>query len=89
MSKKAVEAAIGKAILDAGFRELLLADPDQALSDFNLVPAEKNMLKRMDSESLDMLGKLVNKLLCRIKPQPAMYGNANLIELNKFLKENE
>lgn len=61
MSKKAVEAVIGKALLDECFRLALLADADQALAAFRLTKAEKMDLKRLDSETLDTLARLLDE----------------------------
>ena len=58
MTQDTVEHIIGKAILDADFRDTLLADPEQALSSFALNDKEKNYLKQMDSETLDQLADL-------------------------------
>jgi hypothetical protein len=63
MSKEAVELAIGKALLNAGFRELLFAQPEQALSGFNLTAVEKNSLKRVDSETLELLAQTLHARL--------------------------
>jgi hypothetical protein len=60
MSQTSIEAVIGKAILNAEFREALLANPDDALADFNLSPAEKARLKRMDCEAMDALARTLN-----------------------------
>jgi hypothetical protein len=57
MAKEAVEAVIGKILLDAEFRLSLLADPDQALAGFDLTQGEKARLKNMDSETLESLAK--------------------------------
>ncbi len=57
MSKEAVEAVIGKILLDAEFRLALMADPDQTLAGFDLTKGEKARLKNMDSETLESLAK--------------------------------
>lgn len=53
MSRQALEAVIGRAILSAEFRMAFFADPDEALADFDLTEAERAALKRVDAESLD------------------------------------
>jgi hypothetical protein len=84
MSKKGIEAVIGKTLLDEKFRRLLLADPDGALGGFNLNLTEKSSLKRMDSETLEFLAKILNARLKRdereafcadqlVPPQPASF----------------
>ncbi len=55
MSKEAFEAVIGKVIVEDGFRFLLLADPDQALSCFELTEAESSIIKLIDSETLELI----------------------------------
>jgi hypothetical protein len=67
MSKNAMKAVICKAMLDAKFRNALLADSDIALAPFDLTEAEKADLKKIDSETLDtfahMMETFVNKRL--------------------------
>ena len=53
MSRQALEAIIGRAILDCEFRIALFADPDNALSDYELTTVELAALKSVDAESLD------------------------------------
>jgi hypothetical protein len=55
MSVSAFEAVIGKTIVEAEFRDLLLADPDQALAGFDLTEEEVSILKKIDSETLELL----------------------------------
>jgi hypothetical protein len=56
MSKEAFEAVIGKAAVEAEFRDLLLADPERALAGFTLTEKESSILKKIDSETLESLG---------------------------------
>lgn len=67
MSKKAVEAVIGKALLDECFRLALLADADQVLADFRLSKAEKADLKRLDGETLDALAHLLDEKIKKLR----------------------
>ncbi len=53
MSKEAVQAVIGKAVTDGKFREQLFADPDHALSGYELTEAEIAALKNVDAETLE------------------------------------
>ena len=53
MSKEALEAVIGKAVLDSEFREALFADPDKALEGFELVGEEVAALKSIDTETME------------------------------------
>ncbi|MAT41780.1 MAG: hypothetical protein CL609_05520 [Anaerolineaceae bacterium] len=59
MSHASVEQILGKAILDADFRDSLLCSPEQVLAGFNLTNYEKYYLKRMDAETLDQLANLL------------------------------
>jgi hypothetical protein len=65
MSNAVMESIIGRAIMDIEFRFALLADPDQALAPFNLSPADKASLKRLDDESLEFLARILNARLMR------------------------
>jgi hypothetical protein len=65
MSKAVMEAVIGKAMLETGFRYALLANPDGALAAFDLLPREKARLKRLDNETLELLAKILNACLSR------------------------
>ena len=57
MSKPAVEWITGKIVLDASFREALIADPDQTLAYFDLSESEKAWLKRVDFETMEALAQ--------------------------------
>lgn len=76
MSKEALESVLGRTILDSAFRDLLFADPDQALSHFELTPAEKDNLKNIDSETLERMADIL--LHCpgwiRHAPQTPLIG---------------
>lgn len=52
MPKKDVERLVGRAILDAEFRERLLADPEKTVREegFNLNKKEMAALKEVDAE---------------------------------------
>ena len=63
MSKKCLETAVGKVILDDEFRTFLFADPDRALAAFNLSPAETVRLKRLDDETLEFVAKILHARL--------------------------
>jgi len=67
MSQEAVEAVIGKALLNAKFRTALLANPDQALAVFDLSRAEITKLKRLDVETLDVLADWLDEQGSEIK----------------------
>ena len=53
MSKEAVQAVIGKAVMESEFRELLFANPDQALEGYELTDEEMAALKAIDAETME------------------------------------
>ena len=55
MSRKEVQAVVGKAIRDSEFRERLYSQPDRALGRFDLTQAEVAALRTIDAETLDAL----------------------------------
>lgn len=63
MSQTSIESVIGKAILNDEFHQLLFADPEQALSGFSLTQTEKTKLRRVDSETLELLANILNERL--------------------------
>lgn len=66
MSKQALEAIIGRALLDADFRAGLFANPEQALAECDLTDAEIAAVKLVDAETLeDMARTLMARLSAR------------------------
>jgi hypothetical protein len=53
MSKEAVEAIIGKAVLESDFREDLFANPDEVLGGYDLTEEEMAALKAIDAETME------------------------------------
>jgi hypothetical protein len=53
MSKEAVEAIIGKAVLDSEWREQLFANPEEVLGGYDLTEEEMAALKAIDAETLE------------------------------------
>jgi hypothetical protein len=53
MSKEAVQAVIGKAVTETEFRELLFANPDDALGGYDLTDEEMAALKAIDAETME------------------------------------
>lgn len=53
MSKEAVEAVVGRAVLDSEFRERLMADPNQALAGYDLAGADLEVFKNVGAESIE------------------------------------
>ena len=68
MSQQAIDYITGKIVLDASFREALMADPDQTLSGFDLSESEKAWLKRIDYETMETLAQTL--ALCEAKINP-------------------
>lgn len=71
MSQQTLEAVIGRAILAEEFRLALLADPETALSEYELTKKELAALKSVDAESLDTCAILLGT---RMRPHPAKTG---------------
>ena len=59
MSKAVLEAVIGKALVEAEFREALLADPDEVLAGFDLNKSEKASLWSMEIETLESYARIL------------------------------
>jgi hypothetical protein len=53
MSKEAVEAIIGKALLDTELRKALFANPDEVLAAYDLSEEEVAALKAIDAEAME------------------------------------
>lgn len=53
MSRDALEAVIGRAVIDEEFRLALFADPVSALAGYELSEAELAALRTLDAENLD------------------------------------
>jgi hypothetical protein len=71
MSKENFETAVGRAVLDDGFRHLLLADPDQALSHFELTEQEAYIIRNIDSETLEAMSLMLEARLRTIRQAEA------------------
>ena len=67
MTKEGFQAVIGKAVVDSGFRNTLLADPDQALDGFILTEKEAYILKRIDGETIDAMSHILDVCVSRIR----------------------
>ena len=53
MSKEAVEAIVGRAVIDDAFRETLLLHPDRALAGYDLDEGDLDVLRETGAESLE------------------------------------
>jgi hypothetical protein len=63
MPQETFKTVIGKALLDAEFRNALLADSDLALAPFDLTHAEKAKLRKIDDETMDTSAHLIEKFI--------------------------
>jgi hypothetical protein len=72
MSREALEAIIGKAVLDTEFREALFANPDEVLAGYDLSEEEVAALKAIDAEAMESfagtLDEAFSKLIIAAEP---------------------
>lgn len=66
MSKEALQAVIGKAVLDSEFREALFADPDQALEGYELTEEEVAALKTIDTETVESFAGSLDERISKV-----------------------
>lgn len=59
MSQQAMQAILGRCVMDDVFRAWLFADPDQALAGYELTGAERAALLAVDAETLDACAERV------------------------------
>ncbi len=52
MSKEAVQTVIGRAVTDAAFRQVLFAEPEKALTGYDLSRDEIAALQALDAEEM-------------------------------------
>jgi hypothetical protein len=65
MSQEAVQAIIGKAVLDSEFRQALFADPVAALEGYDLTEQEVATLKGIDSETMESLAGTLDERISK------------------------
>jgi hypothetical protein len=53
MAQNTVESIIRKAVTDEAFRSLLLSNPTEALSGFDLTDAERTQLSKLDPSAFE------------------------------------
>jgi hypothetical protein len=53
MSKQAIEAILGRSVLDDSYRHQFFADPNRALAGYDLTKEERAALLSVDAETLD------------------------------------
>lgn len=80
MSKQTLERIVGKIVLDASFREALLAAPDPTLAGYDLLKSEKTWLKAIDLETMEALAHTL--VLRSGKLCPALRGSFSKPVLN-------
>jgi hypothetical protein len=68
LSRESVELITGKIVLNASFREALLADPDHTLSPYELTESERASLKCLDSETMEVLAHTLEVRVATIHP---------------------
>jgi hypothetical protein len=78
MSKEAVQAVIGKAVMESEFRELLFANPDQALEGYELTDEETAALKAIDAETMESFAGELDERISRMLIAGAGFGDAGL-----------
>jgi hypothetical protein len=66
MSKEAVEAIIGKAVVDSEFREALFANPDEALARYELTEVEIAALKATDAETMESFAGTLDERISKM-----------------------
>jgi hypothetical protein len=59
VSKQALEAILGRCVMDDSYRTLLFAHPDQALAGYELTKEERAALLAVDAETLEAFAERV------------------------------
>ncbi len=77
MSKEAVQAVISKAVTDSKFREELFANPDQALSGYELTEAEVAALRHVDAETMESLAGTLDERISKAFAAGIVFGVAS------------
>jgi hypothetical protein len=66
MTKEAVEAVVGKAVLDSEFREALFANPDEALAEYDLTEEEITALRAIDFETMESFAGTLDERISKV-----------------------
>jgi hypothetical protein len=66
MSKEAVEAVIGKAVLDSDFRQALFANPGEVLAGYELTAEEVAALKSVDAEAIESFAGALDERISKV-----------------------
>lgn len=67
MSQQAVQNLIGRAVMDAAFRNLLFSDPDKAFEGYDLTEEEKNVLRNLDAEEVASFAGKLDERITKVK----------------------
>lgn len=66
MSREAVEAIVGKAVLDSQFREALFANPEEVLAEYDLTEEEVAALKAIDFETMESFAGTLDERISKM-----------------------
>jgi hypothetical protein len=66
MSKEAVEAIVGKAVLDSEFREALFANPEEVLAEYDLTEEEVAALRAIDFETMESFAGTLDERISKM-----------------------
>ena len=76
MTQQAIEAVIGKAVMENEFREVLFANPDEALAGYELTDEETVALKSIDAETLESFAGALDERISKSVIQFAYDGDS-------------
>lgn len=68
MSREAVEAIIGRAVLDSEFRSALFANAEETLAGYGLSDVEMTALKAVDAETLESFAGVLEDRISKSLP---------------------
>ncbi len=74
MTKEAVEAIIGKAVLESQFREALFANPEEALAEYDLTEEEIAALRAIDFETMETFAGTLDERISKMHLFPLIDG---------------
>lgn len=86
MSLEDVKQVIGRAVIDAEFRELLFTDPDSALQDYDLDEEELAGLKKMEKEKFSSLADALEERVSRAGIMLQQMGSKRVLSQDNLTK---
>ena len=86
MSLEDVKQVIGRAVLDAEFREMLFTDPDSALQEYELDEEELAGLKKLEREKFDTLADSLEERVSRAGIGFQQIGSRRVLSENSLNK---